>query len=226
MDIGFEVHVQLGSQTFDADDASMLRAIEREGSLNAAANSLNRSYSRVQKRVKSLEAGLGPLVERRRGGEGGGGSSLTSEAREVLTQFDRLQAALTDTAEKEEVVITGTVVSRNGELATIETPAGPVRALLLEDGPIVHITLKADAITLHRPDSAPEPRGSSARNRFEGTVDTIQHQETIGRVAVDINDVLTLPVLVTNESLDTLSISSGDSVVATFKATATRATPA
>ncbi|MBX0297466.1 TOBE domain-containing protein [Haloarcula nitratireducens] len=225
MDAGFEAHLRIGSDTFNEDDAALLRAIDDEGSLNAAASSLGRSYSRVQKRITALESELGPIVKRRRGGDGGGGSQLTDDGRDLLTKFARLQAALEDTASVEEVAISGTVVARDGELATVETAAGTVRALVSDGGPTVHVVLRADAITLHSPASAPPAGATSARNRFEGTVDHVQRRETTGRVVVDVAGEFSLPVLVTRDSLEELSLSPGDPVVATFKATATRALP-
>lgn len=226
MDAGFEAHLQVGAVTVDESDAELLRGVADAGSLNAAAESLDRSYSRVQKRVTALEAELGSLVERRRGGAGGGGSRLTDAGRELLAQFDRLQAALSDTAETAERVFRGTVAERDGELATVETAVGPVRALLFDDAAVVHVTVRADAITLFPPADAPSESGTSARNRFAGTVDAVDRRESVALVTVRVRDDVTVPVLLTHDSLDRLDVRAGAPVVATFKATATRATPA
>jgi molybdate transport system regulatory protein len=230
-DAGFEAHLRVGGVTVDGEDAALLRAVDEHRSLNAAAGALGRSYSRAHRRVTDLEEALGPLVERRRGGVEGGGSRLTDGARALLARFDRLQAALAGTADVAETVLEGTVRERTGDLAEVETPAGPVRALLADrDGPTgegarVQVTLRADAVTLHAPASAPPATDTSARNRFEGRVERVVPGDGIARVAVDVGTATPLWVLVTAESLEKLDLAPGREVVATVKATATHATP-
>ncbi len=225
MDAGFSAHLRIDGVTFDGEDAALLRAIEDHRSLNAAADALGRSYSRAHQRVTDLESAVGPLVERRRGGAEGGGSELTDDARDLLARFARLQATLEGTARTEEVVLSGTVRERDGELATIETGAGTVRALLFEDATEVEVLFRADAITLHRPDTAPPAADTSARNRFRGTVTDIERGEAIAHVSVSVSDELTLQVVVTLASVEYLKLAAGRPVVATFKAAATRAVP-
>jgi len=226
MDAGFEAHLRVGGVTFDDKDAALLRAVDDHRSLNAAADALGRSYSRAHDRVTDLESSVGPLVDRRRGGADGGGSELTANARELLARFTRLQAALDGTASAEEVVLEGTVVDREGELATVETPAGRIRALLFEAAEEVQVTFRADAVTLHAPEAVPPTVGTSARNRFRGTVTAVEESEAIAYLSVAVQGDVGLRVLVTRRSLETLELRKGVDVVATFKATATRATPA
>lgn len=223
---GFEAHLHADGVAFDGEDAALLRAVADRGSLNAAAEALGRSYSRAQKRVAGLEEAYGPLVERRRGGPGGGGSDLTDGARALLARFARLQTALTGTAAVDETVLAGTVRAREGELATVATPAGDVRAVLAADATAVQVTVRADAVTLHAPDGAPAADATSARNRFRGAVRAVDRGETVASVAVDVGADAPLTALVTTESIDCLSLAPGEAVVATCKATATRATPA
>ncbi len=226
MDEGFEAYLRVGDLEFGRRDAELLRAIAREGSLNAAADELGRSYSRAHTRVSDLERELGSLVERRRGGAGGGGSQLTETGRALLARFDRLAAALEGTAMTEKVELVGEVRDRDGALATVHTPAGTVRAVLADPADRVRVAFRADAVTLHAPDGAPNPAETSARNRFEGTVKTVERAAAIAEVTVDIGTGTPLAVQITVESLDQLGIGPGDPVVASFKATATRATPA
>jgi molybdate transport system regulatory protein len=241
MDAGFEAHLRADGVEFDAADAELLRAIDREGSLNRAADDLGRSYSRAHQRLTALEDALGPLVARQRGGSGGGGSELTEAARELLGRFERLRAEFTGTAEVEETVLSGRVVSRDGELATVETPAGRVRALALEaDTDAVQVAVRADAVTLHAPEDAPDAEATSARNRFAGTVAAMERGESVARVLVDVAagdpsaDALAadgadaddlLGALVTASSVEKLDLRNGSEVVASFKATATRTSP-
>ncbi|WP_276299335.1 TOBE domain-containing protein [Halorussus lipolyticus] len=226
MDAGFEAHLRADGVEFDADDADLLRAVDREGSLNRAAEALGRSYSRAHQRLTALEDALGPLVARQRGGSGGGGSELTDEARDVLARFERLRTEFTGTAEVEESVLSGRVVSREGELATVETSAGQVRALAPEaDTDAVQVAVRADAVTLHAPADAPAEEATSARNRFAGTISAIDSGEQVARVLVDVDADALLGALVTMSSVEKLDLREDSDVVASFKATATRASP-
>jgi len=228
MDAGFDAHLRADGVTFDADDAALLEAVAEAGSLNRAAGSLGRSYSRAHARLTDLEAAFGPLVERQRGGPSGGGSELTDRAADLLARFERLRAEFTGTAEAEETVLAGRVVDRDGELATVETPAGRVRALAgaTDEGAAVQVTVRADAVTLHASADAPPASATSARNRFEGTVAAVDRGESVARVLVDVGAANPLAALVTATSVEKLDLEGGAPVVASFKATATRATAA
>jgi molybdate transport system regulatory protein len=223
MDAGFEARLQADGVTFEARDATLLRAVDSEGSLNAAATSLGRSYSRCHERLADLEDAFGPLVERTRGGSGGGGSRLNDRARALLARFDRLRAEFSGVAGGAETVLEGEVVDRNGELATVRTAVGDLRTLAPEGAEAVQVTLRADAVTLHDPEDAPPAGGTSARNRLAGRVTVVDRGEAIARVGVDVGAPDPLVALVTVESLERLGLRPGRPVVATFKATATRA---
>lgn len=242
MDVGFEARLREGGATFDDRDATLLRTVDEEGSLNAAATELGRSYARAHERLGDLETAFGPLVERQRGGAGGGGSRLTENGRHLLARFDRLRTALSGTTAVEETVLSGRVVARDGELATVETPAGSLRALA-GDAERVQVVVRADAVTLHAPADAPPAGGTSARNRFSGRVARVDRGEAVALVTVALaddtapddappadadtdDDVPTLTALVTVDSVERLALTEGTPVVATLKATATRATPA
>lgn len=224
LDVAVEAQLDRQGVGFAERDVELLRAVDEHGSLNGAANALGRSYSRSQQRVVELEDAFGRLVERRRGGSGGGGSSLTETAERLIAEFDRLEAEFTGLTEIEETVLRGTVVERDGELGTVETEAGPVRAIAPPATREVRLAVRADAITLHPPGSVPETK-TSARNHFHSTVRDIVVGDALARVVLDINAETDMTVLVTRTSIDTLDLALGDAVVATFKATATRAYP-
>jgi len=230
-DVDVDAQLQREGVRFADRDAELLRAIREHGSLNAAAGALGRSYSRSQRRVVELEDAFGELVERRRGGSGGGGSSLTGAAESLLAEFDRVETEFTGLTEVEETVLRGTVVERDGELGTVETGAGLVRAIVspaaetAETAETVRLAVRADAITLHAPGSVPETE-TSARNQFRGEVRTVREGDALERVVLDIGADTDLTVLVTRTSIDTLGLEPGVEVVASFKATATRAYPA
>ncbi|MEF8786160.1 MAG: TOBE domain-containing protein [Haloarculaceae archaeon] len=230
MDVDVEASLRAGDVAVDETDVALLRAVDERGSLNAAADALGRSYSRAHKRLTELEAAFGPLVDRERGGAGGGGSALTDGGHDLLARFARVRAVLAGTAGVEEVVLSGEVRAHDGELVTVETEAGTVRALADDAdarvvGQHVEVTLTADAVTLHDPEGSPTDEEMSARNRLQGVVESIDEREAIATVRVDVGTARPLSVLVTTESSERLGLAHGSNVLATFKATAARATP-
>ncbi|RLM88072.1 LysR family transcriptional regulator [Halobellus sp. Atlit-38R] len=218
----FDTYIGSDGVTLDSRDVALLRAIDREGSLNNAADSLGRSYAHAQRRIVELEEAFGSLVERRRGGSGGGGSELTDTARELLAAFERTRTGFEGVADIAETVLAGTIVEREGELVTVETGAGNVRALVPEGDGDVQLSLRADAVTLTDPEDTPVPEHTSARNRFLGTVESVESGERIARIAIDIGADEPLLALVTEDSRAKLGLEPGSDVVASFKATATR----
>jgi molybdate transport system regulatory protein len=226
MDAGFDARLRGETVSFTTDDATLLRSIDDAGSLNAAAQALGRSYAHAHRRLQALEADFGPLVDRQRGGAAGGGSTLTENAHDLLARFDRLSTGYATVAETREAVLDGTVTDRTGELGTVETAAGPLRAIVPPTGDDVQVSIRADAVTLTDPEDTPEPDATSARNRFPGTVAAIDRGEVVSRVTVDVGADTELYALVTQDSMDRLDLAVGRDVVATFKATATHATRA
>ncbi|MBS3760120.1 MAG: TOBE domain-containing protein [Halodesulfurarchaeum sp.] len=224
MDPSFEAQLREGDVVFTERDATLLEAIREHGSLNRAAEALGRSYSRSQKRLGALEAAFGTLVERTRGGPGGGGSQVTEEGKALLNRFERLETGYAAVASVTETVIEGTVIDREGEIAEIETAAGPIRALVPPGSEQVQVGIRADAVTLHDPAEVPPTVGTSARNRFDGSVESVTPGENVGQVAVDIGAETPLRALVTARSRDRLGLEPGRDVVVTFKATSAQCT--
>ncbi len=225
MDAAFDARLQTDDVSFTERDAVLLRRLDETGSLNQAAKELGRSFSRAHQRVKALEEEFGPLVDRQRGGEGGGGSALTDRARQLLARFDRLRVGYRSIAETTETVLNGTVDSRSGELGTVLTDAGTVRALVPPNSEDVQVSVRADAVTLHEPGDSPSSGATSARNRFVGAVLNLERGDAISRVRIDIGAEEPLFALVTDDSRERLSLDPGTDIIASFKATATRATP-
>lgn len=217
--------IEIDGVTIDERDVEALRSIDEHGSMHSAAAKLGRSYARIQQRISELEATLGPLVSRKRGGKGGGGSTLTADGRELLARFTRLRAEFSGVARTEESVFPGTVVDRDGLLGTVETPAGSVRGIVPADTAAVQVSVRSDSVALVTPDEAPRSNGTTARNRFRGSITRIRSENGLARITVDIGAETPIRALVTGTSLEMLELSEGDTVVASFKATATRAVP-
>lgn len=83
-----------GERVFGPGPAELLRRIREYGSLRAAAISMGMAYTKALALVHKAESGLGsPLTTRVIGGSGGGGSTPTPEADELLACYERWTAA-------------------------------------------------------------------------------------------------------------------------------------
>lgn len=77
-----------GEKVFGDGPLDILHRVERTGSLRQAAAEINMSYSQAWNLMKDLEKRLGfDLLKRKVGGEKGGGSEITEEARELMMKF-------------------------------------------------------------------------------------------------------------------------------------------
>ena len=80
-----------GHVIFGMGRVKILEAIERYGSINAAAQHLKMSYRGVWGKIKATEERLGKrLIVRKAGGTKGGGSELTAYARNIIIEFKAL----------------------------------------------------------------------------------------------------------------------------------------
>ncbi len=78
----------------------MLDAIQRNGSLNAAAKELKMSYRGLWGKIKATEEGLGsPLLLRNTGGTSGGGSQLTDLALSLMAEFKKMHGQVNHVAD-------------------------------------------------------------------------------------------------------------------------------
>ncbi|SRR5579875_213587 len=88
---------------FDQVDAMLLRRINESGSLSAAAKTVGLSYRAAWGRIKRLEKNIGkPLVIMQVGGKGGGGSRLTEEGLNLLSEFRKLRKHLFNALEDQD----------------------------------------------------------------------------------------------------------------------------
>lgn len=70
----------------------LLSAVQRNGSINAAAREMEMSYRKVWAQLQSMEKTAPfPLIERRIGGKDGGASHLTPEIIELMAQFEKMR---------------------------------------------------------------------------------------------------------------------------------------
>jgi len=77
-----------GVECIDSRVAKLLYLIDKYGSIYAASKSLGIPYSRAWDLISKLERVLSSkVVDRRRGGKGGGGAVLTSVGKEILREY-------------------------------------------------------------------------------------------------------------------------------------------
>jgi molybdate transport system regulatory protein len=88
MEIHYDFWLDNDGRAFGEECLRILEAVDGTGSLRKAAAEANLSYCTVFKIVTESEERLGfTLIERRIGGSSGGGSRLTSEARELMARY-------------------------------------------------------------------------------------------------------------------------------------------
>lgn len=69
----------------------LLELIDKTGSINAAAKEMKMSYKAAWERINGMNVlASQPLIDRTTGGRGGGGTTLTPYARELIATFHRL----------------------------------------------------------------------------------------------------------------------------------------
>ncbi len=84
-----------GGHLFGKGRATLLEAIEREGSIQGAARRAAITYRRAWSLLKASEERWGrKLVETTRGGAGGGGARLTEAGRALLDAYRRIEPRL------------------------------------------------------------------------------------------------------------------------------------
>lgn len=90
MKLNYKIWIEKdGEKIFGDGPLDILHRVERTGSLRQAAEEINMSYSQAWNLMKDLERRLGfDLLKRKVGGEKGGGSEITEEAREMMMKFE------------------------------------------------------------------------------------------------------------------------------------------
>lgn len=79
---------------FGEGPCRLLKAVERTGSLRAAAMSMDMAYSKALRLMKNAETALGfALITRSTGGKDGGGSILTEAGRNWLVKYEAYRDA-------------------------------------------------------------------------------------------------------------------------------------
>lgn len=81
--------------------AALMQLVREQGSLASACQEMHMAYSKAWKIIHKAEADLGfPLMEGRRGGEGGGNTVLTPEGEVLLEKYLAFEKEVEEAAEK------------------------------------------------------------------------------------------------------------------------------
>ncbi len=92
MKIGYKVWLENDGKAFGDGPYELLRRVEKKMSLHQAASQMNMSYSKAWSLIQSLEKRLGfALLERKVGGQSGGGSRVTSRGRDLMDRYERFR---------------------------------------------------------------------------------------------------------------------------------------
>jgi len=92
LQVRYKIWLEEGEHIFGEGLFSLLREIDRRGSINQAAQEMHMSYRQAWGRIKKAEERLGfRLLTTRIGGEAGGGAELTREGRRLVENFHRFR---------------------------------------------------------------------------------------------------------------------------------------
>jgi len=122
LEIRSKIWIERGTEVVLSEwRVALLEAIDAHGSLSRAATALNVPYRTAWDRVKETEAALGMrLLETESGGADGGGSRLTSEARDLCHRFRRVSGGIQE-------VVTRRFAAEFGELSKEKYSVPPTR---------------------------------------------------------------------------------------------------
>ena len=102
MTVGTKVWLEKdGKPVFGAGKAGLFRAIMKEGSISAASKRVKISFRRAWSHLDNAERNFGtPLLLKHKGGRGGGSSTLTAEAGELVDKFEKLNHEIAEYAKE------------------------------------------------------------------------------------------------------------------------------
>lgn len=92
MKIGYKVWLDHHGKAFGDGPYELLERVKQTKSLNQAVGQMGMSYSKAWRLIRALEQRLGfPLLERKVGGQLGGGSWITPQAKELMNHYQKFR---------------------------------------------------------------------------------------------------------------------------------------
>jgi molybdate transport system regulatory protein len=100
MKVAYKVWLDNNGKAFGEGPYQLLKGIEKTGSLHQAALSLKMSYRKAWVTLRSMENRLGfALIERKVGGQAGGGSHLTQEGQRLVNHYEAFRGEVREAIE-------------------------------------------------------------------------------------------------------------------------------
>jgi molybdate transport system regulatory protein len=92
MKISYKVWLDNNGKAFGDGPYELLTRVKKTRSLHQAANQMGMSYSKAWRLIQTLEERLGfSLLERKVGGQSGGGSQVTPMAKDLMEHYEQFQ---------------------------------------------------------------------------------------------------------------------------------------
>jgi molybdate transport system regulatory protein len=90
--ISYKVWLDNNGKAFGNGPYELLTRVKKTKSLHQAAKQMGMSYSKAWRLIRSLEERLGfILLERKTGGQSGGGSQITPMAKDLMEHYEQFQ---------------------------------------------------------------------------------------------------------------------------------------
>jgi molybdate transport system regulatory protein len=232
--------------TFAAKRIKLLEKIDEIGSISKASAAVSMSYKAAWDAIDKMNnLADEPLVTKVTGGRSGGGSTLTSYARELIKTFYELEEAEDRTLEQlqheketgigfflastKNLFSSHVVTIKSGDvsayigirlrgddqLSAVITMAS-VERLQLKEGDRIYALIPENAISLLKGDG--RDLAVSARNRLLGRVGRIVSSGVSADVEITLPGGQSIYMLMTTESVISLGLKEGEIVTALFKA--------
>lgn len=99
--LAYKIWLDNNGKVFGEGPYDLLLQVEKTGSLNRAAAEMGMSYNKAWRLIRTIEVRLGyPLLERKVGGVSGGGSQVTTQARQLMQRYANLREEVQMSLEK------------------------------------------------------------------------------------------------------------------------------
>ena len=101
MKIGYKIWLDHAGKVFGDGPYELLRRVEKTKSLHQAAIQMGMSYSKAWRLIRTMEGKLGfILLERKAGGQSGGGSQVTPKAKTLMDRYELFRKEVKTTLER------------------------------------------------------------------------------------------------------------------------------
>lgn len=216
-----DMEVKIGNKIVSLNNkkSRLLQCIDKYGSIIQASKETGIPYRTALKNIEIMENDLGsPIVTTKRGGKGGGGSSeLTTNGKEILQKFIKLNRVIKKHADINE--IEGSISSLDIEKRVMTVKLDKHEIVLpfnegfnIKDTVLILISPSDIFVTL-------KAQKSSVRNMLPGKITEMKFKKDIVRLTVNLNDI-DIIADITELSRKELDLNLGKEVFIGFKAAA------